>query len=163
MELQILTPSRAAEALVLRPARAADHAALVDVWRRSVDASHDFLAPGAAEEIEAEVRRALGAVAEQWLVEAGVRPVAFLGCTGPHVDMLFVAPGYFRHGLGTRLLTHARRRHGPLAVEVNEANAAAHAFYRARGFVVTERSPVDSEGRPYPLLRLCQAGAGERM
>ncbi|MDE7240952.1 MAG: GNAT family N-acetyltransferase [Desulfovibrio sp.] len=143
----------------MRPARAADHAALVDVWRRSVKASHDFLAPGAVEEIEAEVRRALAAVAEVWLVEAGGEPVAFLGCTGPHVDMLFVAPRHFRRGLGTRLLDHARRRHGPLAVEVNEGNASAQAFYRARGFVLAGRSPVDSQGRPYPLLRLRQGDA----
>ncbi|MBD5647386.1 MAG: GNAT family N-acetyltransferase [Desulfovibrio sp.] len=159
MELQVLTPAPAAEAPVLRPALAADHAALVNVWRRSVEASHDFLAPGAVEEIEAEVRRALGAVAELWLVEAGGGPAAFLGCTGNHVDMLFVAPEFFRHGLGTRLLDHARGRHGPLTVEVNEANTAAHAFYRARGFVLTGRNPVDSEGRPYPLLLLRQAGA----
>lgn len=159
MELQVLTPSPGAEALVLRPALAADHGALMEVWRRSVEASHDFLAPGAVEEIEAEVRRALAAVEELWLVEAGGGPVAFLGCTGPHVDMLFVTPGFFRHGLGTRLLDHAWRLHGPLAVEVNEANAAAHAFYRARGFVLAGRSPVDSEGRPYPLLLLRQGDA----
>ena len=143
----------------MRRAEAADHAALVELWRRSVEASHDFLAPGAIEEIEAEVRRALPAVSELWLVEAGRGPAAFLGCTGPHVDMLFVAPGFFRQGLGTRLLDHARRLHGPLAVEVNEANAAARAFYRARGFVVTGRNPEDSEGRPYPILLLRQGDA----
>lgn len=159
MELQVLTPSPAAGAPVLRPGQAADHAALVELWRRSVEASHDFLAPGAVEEIEAEVRRALAAVAELWLVEAGAGPLAFLGCTGPHVDMLFVTPGYFRQGLGTRLLDHARALHGPLAVEVNEANAGACAFYRARGFVLTGRSPVDSEGRTYPLLLLRQGDA----
>ena len=159
MELQVLTPSGSADSLIVRPARTADHAALVELWRRSVEASHDFLAPGAVEEIEAEVRGALGAVAELWLVEAGRAPAAFLGCTGNHVDMLFVAPGYFRRGHGTRLLAHARALHGPLAVEVNEANTAAHAFYRARGFVLTGRRPVDSAGRPYPLLLLRQADA----
>ena len=144
---------------MVRPARSADHAALVELWRRSVEASHDFLAPGAVEEIEAEVRGALPAVAELWLVEAGSGPAAFLGCSGNHVEMLFVAPEFFRQGLGTRLLEHARRLHGPLAVEVNEANAAAHAFYRARGFELTGRSPVDSAGRPYPLLLLRQGDA----
>ena len=167
MELQVLTPAAGAAAFVVRPAQAADHAALVDVWRRSVEASHDFLPPDAVEEIEAEVRRALPAVAELWLAEAGGVAAAFLGCTGNHVDMLFVAPEFFRRGLGTALLAHARRRHGALAVEVNEANAGACAFYRARGFMQTGRSPVDSEGRPYPLLLLRQpepaaaAGAAE--
>ena len=159
MELQVLNAPSDAEAPALRPARAADHAALVELWRRSVEASHDFLAPPAVEEIEAEVRQALSAVAELWLVEVGRAPAAFLGCTGNHVEMLFVAPEFFRHGLGTRLLDHARRLHGPLAVEVNEANTAAHAFYRARGFILTGRRPVDSAGRPYPLLLLRQADA----
>ena len=159
MELQVLTPSPPAEAPVLRPARTADHAALVELWRRSVEASHDFLAPGAVEEIVREVRQALSTVAELWLAEAAGAPAAFLGCTGNHVEMLFVAPEFFRQGLGTRLLDHARRLHGPLTVEVNEANTAAHAFYRARGFVLTGRSPVDSAGRPYPLLLLRQADA----
>ena len=144
---------------MVRPARTADHAALVELWRRSVEASHAFLAPHTVEEIEAEVRQALPAVAELWLVEAGGVPAAFLGCNGNHVEMLFVAHEFFREGLGTRLLDHARRLHGPLAVEVNEANTAAHAFYRARGFVLTGRSPVDSAGRPYPLLLLRQADA----
>ena len=159
MELQVLTLSPAAEAPVLRPARAADHAALVELWRRSVEASHDFLAPGALADIEAEVRGALPAVAELWLAEAGGPPAGFLGCTGPHVDMLFVAPEFFRRGVGTRLLAHARGLHGPLSVEVNESNARACALYRARGFVVTGRSPVDGAGRPYPLLFLSEAGA----
>lgn len=152
-------PSPAAETLVVRRAQAADHAALADLWRRSVEASHDFLAPGAVEEIEAEVRRALPAAGELWLAEARGLPAGFLGCTGNHVDMLFVAPEFFREGLGTLLLAHARRLHGPLAVEVNEANARATAFYLARGFAPTGRSPVDSQGRPYPLLLLRQPDA----
>ena len=153
MEVQILTANR------VRAAREADHAALVALWRRSVEASHAFLAPGDVADIENEVRRGLGAVPELWLAEAEGAPAGFLGCTGSHVDMLFVAPERFRRGVGSLLLDHARRLHGPLALEVNEGNAAALAFYRARGFAVTGRSPVDNEGRPYPLLHLSQARA----
>ncbi|MBD5627013.1 MAG: GNAT family N-acetyltransferase [Desulfovibrio sp.] len=157
MELQVLTPP--AVAAEIRAARAADHPALVALWRRSVEASHAFLAPGDLGDIENEVRRGLTAVPELWLAEAEGAPAGFLGCTGSHVDMLFVAPGHFRRGVGSLLLAHARRLHGPLRLSANEANAAALAFYRARGFRVTGRSPVDSEGRPYPLLHLSQAGA----
>ena len=153
MEVQILTANR------VRAAREADHPALVALWRRSVEASHAFLAPGDVDEIEEEVRRALAAVPELWLTGAEGPPAGFLGCTGSHVDMLFVAPERFRQGVGSLLLDHARRRHGPLALEVNEDNAAALAFSRVRGFAVTGRSPVDSAGRPYPLLHLSQARA----
>lgn len=150
-----------AGALSVRAAGAADHAALTALWRRSVEATHAFLAPGEADEIENEVRRGLTSVPELWIAEAGGAPAGFLGCTESHVDMLFVAPELFRRGAGSLLLAHARSLHGPLCLEVNEANAGALAFYRARGFRVEGRSPVDCAGRPYPLLHLRQAGARE--
>ncbi|MBD5418027.1 MAG: GNAT family N-acetyltransferase [Desulfovibrio sp.] len=157
MELQVLT--QPAGTTGIRAARAGDHPALVALWRRSVEASHAFLAPGDVDGIENEVRRGLKAVPELWLAEADGAPAGFLGCAGSHVDMLFVAPERFRRGVGSLLIAHARRLHGPLSLEVNEDNTGALAFYRARGFMVTGRSPADSEGRPYPLLHLSQAGA----
>lgn len=39
-------------------------------------------------------------------------------------------------------------------VDVNEQNTQAVGFYARAGFTVTGRSPVDDEGRPYPLLHL---------
>lgn len=158
MEVQLLKRPHTA-ALQVRAAKAGDAEALVDVWRRSVVAAYDFLAPGALPEIEGQVRRELATVPELWLAESGGRFVGFIGCDGGHVGMLFVAPDWFRRGVGSLLLAHARRRHGPLWLEVNEDYPAGLAFYRARGFVVTGRSPVDSEGRPYPLLHLRQEDA----
>ena len=143
----------------VRAATAADAEALVALWRRSVDAAYDFLAPGDLTDIEEEVRAGLESVPELWLAEAGGRPVGFIGCDGAHVAMLFVAPDWFSRGVGSHLLAHARRRHGPLWLEVNEDYPPGLAFYRAQGFVVTGRSPVDSRGRPYPILHLRQDGA----
>ena len=156
MEIQLLSGAEDAPAPRVRPARAEDWPALVALWRRSCEATHGFLAPDDLEALEEEVRRLLPAVEELWLAEARGRPVGVLGGAGSHVDMLFVAPDWFRRGVGTLLLAHARRLHGPLTLEVNEDNPAGLAFYRARGFVVTGRSPVDSEGRPWPLLHLRQ-------
>ena len=153
MEVQLLNPPQGGVPR-LRAAKAGDAEALVDVWRRSVVAAYDFLAPEAVEEIEGQVRREMARVPELWLAEAGGRPVGFIGCDGSHVVMLFVAPDWFRRGVGSLLIAHARRLHGPLWLEVNEGNPAGLAFYRA--FTVTGRSPVDSEGRPYPLLHLRQ-------
>ena len=45
-------------------------------------------------------------------------------------------------------------RGGELTVEVNEQNPAACGFYEALGFVVIGRSPVDDDGRPFPLLHM---------
>lgn len=156
MEIQLLSATEAAPAPRVRPARAEDWPALVALWRRSCEAAYDFLTPGDLDSIGEQVRRLLPEVEELWLAEARGQPVGFLGGAGSHVDMLFVAPEWFRRGVGTLLLAHARRLHGPLTLEVNEDNPAGLAFYRARGFVVTGRSPVDSEGRPWPLLHLRQ-------
>jgi putative acetyltransferase len=37
---------------------------------------------------------------------------------------------------------------------VNEQNRSALAFYEHLGFERTGRSPVDGQGRPYPLIHL---------
>lgn len=156
MEIQLLSATAAVPAPRVRRAGHGDHPGLVALWRRSCEAAYDFLTPGDLDGIEEQVRRLLPEVEELWLAEACGQPVGFLGGAGNHVDMLFVAPEWFRRGVGTRLLAHARRLHGPLTLEVNEDNPAGLAFYRAQGFVVTGRSPVDSEGRPWPLLHLRQ-------
>ena len=53
------------------------------------------------------------------------------------------------------LVEHARAVKGTgLRVDVNEQNPEAVKFYEAMGFVVAERSPLDDQGRPFPLLRM---------
>lgn len=139
----------------VRRAAAEDFSALAALWRRSVEATHDFLLPGDLERIGAQMADVyLPGVGEVWLAEAPVAPAGFLGCDGPHVQMLFVEPEFFGRGVGGALLRHARNRHGALHLEVNEQNARALAFYQRQGFEITGRSPLDSEGRPYPLLHL---------
>ena len=155
------TPSRAAASVAaearwfIRRACAGDFPALAGLWRRSLEATHDFLLPGDLERIGAEVATVyLPGLGEVWLAEEGGRPAGFLGCDGPHVEMLFVKPELFGRGVGGALLRHARNRHGALRLEVNEQNARALAFYQRQGFVITGRSALDSAGRPYPLLHL---------
>lgn len=41
-----------------------------------------------------------------------------------------------------------------LSVDVNEQNPQAVGFYLHYGFVQTGRSPLDGEGRPFPLLHM---------
>lgn len=39
-------------------------------------------------------------------------------------------------------------------VTVNEQNTGALAFYLKQGFTVSRRSPLDEQGRPFPILYL---------
>lgn len=147
--------------LGIRLATGADHEALALLWRRSVEATHQFLPPAEVERLFEDVRRLyLPGVESLWVAEQhqafpdGVRPVGFMGCNGPQVEMLFVDPASFRCGVGAALLAHAKAAHQQLTLDVNEQNPQAQAFYKRQGFMVVGRSAQDGQGMPYPLLHM---------
>jgi len=141
----------------IRRSLPSDSDALVDIWLRSVRDSHAFLTEADIQSLLPSVRDyfALPGL-ELWILcTAAGTHVGFMGLSGAAVDALFLAPEHIGQGGGTLLLEHARRlKGGPLSVDVNEQNPAALQFYLARGFTVVGRSPVDTEGRPFPLLQL---------
>ena len=93
---------------------------------------------------------------ELWVLCSGERAVGFLGLADSKVEALFLAPESFRLGGGRMLLDHARHLKGALTADVNEENVEAVRFYEACGFTVAGRSPLDSGGRPFPLLHMCE-------
>jgi putative acetyltransferase len=88
------------------------------------------------------------------VVDDADRPLGFIGLSDSHVEMLFIDPDCRGRGLGRALLDFARELRGTLSVDVNEQNPSAVRFYRHYGFVQTGRSPLDGEGRPFPLLHM---------
>jgi putative acetyltransferase len=141
----------------IRPARPAETAALVELWERSVRATHDFLTEADIAELRPLVEKALTSGSlELWvLVGADDAPAGFMGMAGADIAALFIEPGRRGQGGGRRLVEHAQALHpGDLTVDVNEQNPAARGFYEALGFVVVGRSPLDEDGRPFPLLHM---------
>jgi putative acetyltransferase len=149
---------RAAHANVttIRKGRPEDHEALLDLWKRSVTATHTFLAEADIAALVPVVRDQALPALELWvLVDADNVLAGFLGLSGQSIEALFIAPDRLRRGHGRRLLGLARRlRPDSLSADVNEQNPGALKFYQACGFEVAGRSPVDSAGRPFPLLHL---------
>lgn len=97
---------------------------------------------------------------ELWVaVDEDDGPVGFIGLGGSHVEMLFVDVDRHGGGVGTALIESAAERHPDLTVDVNEQNPSGLAFYESRGFVRTGRSPVDADGRPFPLIHLRRSPA----
>lgn len=137
----------------LRPARPADAAALVGVWRRAVVATHLFLAPADVERYEGVVRAGLPALTVT-LAEQRGRVLGFVAVGAGRVEMLFVDPDVHGRGVGSALLRQATKDWAVVELDVNEQNPGARAFYARRGFVEVGRSPLDGDGRPYPLLHL---------
>jgi putative acetyltransferase len=145
------------EADDIRLAGPSDSAALLALWERSVRATHSFLTEADITFYRPLVAEALsGDKLELWvLTDRANVPIGFLGLSANAIEALFLEPAYRGQGWGRRLVAHAQAlRTGPLAVDVNEQNAAARGFYEALGFVVVGRSPLDSAGRPYPLLHM---------
>ena len=154
--------------LRIRQATACDHAALADLWRRSVEATHYFLSSGEVERLFHDVHNTyLPGVEILWVAElapcgqtalaqhaAGISLAGFIGCNGAQVEMLFVEPRCFRYGVGRALLEHVRALHPRLTLDVNEQNPQALAFYERQGFKVVGRSALDGQGNPYPLLHM---------
>ncbi|HIY84053.1 MAG TPA: GNAT family N-acetyltransferase [Candidatus Rubneribacter avistercoris] len=130
-------------------------AALVDVWERSVRATHGFLSEDDVAGLRPEVGPGVAGVSELAVArgEDGA-PIGFAGVQDGKLEMLFVAPESRGRGVGSALLAHAVERFGARTLDVNEQNPQAVGFYEHEGFAVEGRSPVDGAGRPWPLLHM---------
>lgn len=144
----------------ISPVSPEEFPAVVEVWEKSVRATHDFLE-------ESDIARFRPLILNEFLHAVALRCVrytagdiaGFVGVADGKVEMLFLAPEVMGQGLGKRLLLHAVHEMGATQVDVNEQNPAATAFYRRCGFEVVGRTPVDGMGKPFPLLRMKWRGA----
>ncbi len=144
----------------IRPARAEDREQLVEVWERSVRATHHFLEDSDVVALRPLVAEGLAGNAIGWwvLVCGTEAPIGFMGFASDKIEALFIDPHHLGQGGGKLLVAHAQSlAAGPLAVDVNEQNGAALGFYEAAGFRVVGRSPTDDGGRPFPILHMKRA------
>ena len=142
--------------MTIRRAMPADREVLLDIWLRSVRATHTFVPEHDLQSMIPQVREYLASgEPEFWVIRDDTEAImGFMGMSGGNMQSLFIAPEFHRRGAGRRLVRHAQARHAELTVDVNEQNSAARVFYEACGFVVEGRSELDDQGRPYPLLHM---------
>src|SRR5215217_7187420 len=148
----------------VRPARVEDRERLLELWERSVRATHHFLEDSDVVALRPLVAEELASDAVDWwvLVSATEALIGFLGFANDTIEALFIDPDHHGQGGGKYLVAHAQSLGaGALAVDVNEQNIAALRFYEALGFSVVRRSPVDAGGRPFPILHMKRAAPGK--
>src|SRR5262249_43752335 len=146
----------------IRRAIPTDRGVLVDIWLRSVRATHTFMSEEDIQSLLPPTRDYLTSDEPELCVlctDAGA-VAGFMGMSGSKMEALFLAPEFHHQGGGRRLGRHAQELHGELTTDVNEQIPAARRFYEACGFVVEGRSECDDAGRPFPLLHIVAGRAG---
>ena len=147
----------------VRPARVEDRERLLELWERSVRATHHFLEDSDVVALRPLVAEELASDAVDWwvLVSATEALIGFLGFASDTIEALFIDTDHHGQGGGKFLVAHAQSLgEGTLAVDVNEQNEAALRFYKALGFSAVGRSPTDAGGRPFPMLHMKRAAPG---
>jgi putative acetyltransferase len=138
----------------IRLSRPGDVDRLIAIWRSAVDATHHFLAPQDRLALDALVCSFLPQVVLWVAVDEQDCPLAFMLIDDGHMEALFVDPAVRGKGLGAALVRHGLSLHSAMTTDVNEQNGQAIGFYQRMGFVPVGRSPLDGQGRPYPLIHL---------
>lgn len=131
-----------------------EHPLLVDIWRSAVDATHEFLTDEHRDEIESRLATEFLPQVDLHIAVSGGVPVGFAGVSTGKLEMLFVDASARGRGVGSALLSFVVANCGVGQVDVNEQNAEAVEFYRRRGFAIVDRSALDDEGRPYPVVHM---------
>jgi GNAT superfamily N-acetyltransferase len=136
LEVVGLTEERG-HAAILRPAAATDSSEITEVF---LSARRDVLPNLHEVHSDDEVQRWMSDVvmkrSEVWVAVLDDKIVGFLAVAGDRLDHLFVRPGYYRQGIGDRLLGKAKEICPQrLQLFTLQRNERARAFYEARGFV----------------------------
>lgn len=127
---------------------------LTALWKASVVASHYFLTAADIQRLVPFAKIGIRNVSTLLVYYSGETPVGFLGIDSGKIEILFVAPGHFRKGIGKELITLAIEQYDVKYVDVNEQNPQAAAFYSRMGFLVFERCKWDGQGNPFPILKM---------
>lgn len=128
---------------------------LANIWQKSVEATHLFLSVKDIEDLRLEVITGLKQIPILLVAFSNDdKAIGFAGIDKQKLEMLFISPDYFNQGLGYKLISIAINDYHVIYVDVNEQNPHALKFYQRQGFVIFNRSELDSANRPFPILYL---------
>ena len=134
----------------LRLARGEEAPGIADPWLRSRRASFPANpAPVHDDDVRGHLSSVVLRDMEVWVIDGTEPgPVGFAALTPGWVQHLYVDPELTGPGLGSQLLTMAKRRHqGGLDLWTFQSNAGARRFSERHGFVVVTPTDGDNEER----------------
>lgn len=128
--------------LELRPASLADAADIANVYLRSFGAAlPNVRRPHSDDEVRDWVRHVLVPGGGVWVAQADDLVVGMLALADGWIEQLYVDPEWQRRGIGTLLLSLAKRQ-APTGLQLRtfQVNRAAQCFYERHSFQVVERT-----------------------
>ncbi len=153
---------RGGESVILRQARLDDADAICDLYLASRRAALPYLRKVHS---DAETRQWIAEVLLRdcavWVAEADGCILGFAAVAGTHLEQLYLHPGHLRRGIGSLLLAKAKELSpGGLELHCFQRNAAARAFYEARGFTAVEFGDGSGNEEGEPDIRYSFSSAG---
>ena len=130
-----------------------DYAELSELWEQSVRATHEFLNEEDISYFKSKLESDYFPNVRLWKYVIDEKICGFIGLSDM-IEMLFVQPSCFRHGIGGKLIDFAIKSENMKRVDVNEQNPNAIKFYQSKGFKIIGRSEIDSDGKPFPIIHM---------
>ena len=127
---------------------------LTTLWEESLRATHHFLTDEDIQNLIPFVKMGVAQIKLLAVAYDGDKATAFMGVDENKIELLFVSPTYFGKGIGKELIKLALDKYAVKYVDVNEQNPQAAGFYLHVGFEVFERTELDEQGNPFPILKM---------
>ncbi len=127
---------------------------LLEIWEKSVRATHAFLSEEEILKIKEYVPGAVCGVETLLVLRENdeiTRPFGFIGIENRKIEMLFLSPDARGKGFGKMLVQYGIKNFSVKEVTVNEQNPKAKGFYEHLGFKTYKTSATDEQGNPYPI------------
>lgn len=120
---------------MIRPFQPGDIEPLLALWLQSTIRAHPFISPDYWHESLPLVRDEFLPQSRSWVAEhEGVLTGFISVMMDQFIGAVFVAPGYWRQGIGSSLMALVKRHYPVLSLEVYRLNRSARAFYYQQGF-----------------------------
>lgn len=130
---------------MIRPFKAADLDAVMDLWLSANLDAHDFI-PAEYWKRNVPAVRKMIPEAEVYVSERQGAVNGFVGLTGEYIAGIFVQKSARRGGVGAELLGIAKGRRDQLVLSVYQKNRPAVRFYEREGFHVTSCETDEETG-----------------
>lgn len=140
--------------LEMKQINSTEYEKMLQVWESSVRATHNFLTEKDIESLIPLVEIGLKEVEHIVCIKDNDSIKAFIGIDKDKVEMLFIEDKYRGNGIGKKLITYAIDKYNVKYVDVNEQNKKAVGFYIHLGFKEFDRSEIDGQGNPFPILHM---------